>query len=270
MRNIDIRQSTLVFATALAFALPAQAAECPRKDTLGTSRVMAVDAATHPRVGSKSFPQSLPLADREVVLTFDDGPFPGTDARVLAALAEQCVRATFFLIGRQAAVYPDWVRKIAAAGHTIGHHSFSHPNLQQIRPDKAAADIDRGIAAVEGALQGASTMAPSTRFFRYPYFAMTQPTLDDLAKRGIVVFGADLWASDWNQMSPDAQLKLLTDRLKAAGKGIILLHDPRAQTAAMLPAFLRYLRDNRYRVVHVVPAASAKATADLGQDWKRE
>jgi len=70
------------------------------------------------------------------------------------------------------------------------------------------------------------------------------------------VFGADLWASDWNPMTPAQQLKLLTERLQIARKGIILLHDPKTQTAAMLPAFLRYLRDNGYRVVHVVPAGA--------------
>jgi hypothetical protein len=58
-------------------------------------------------------------------------------------------------------------------------------------------------------------------------------------------------------MTPEQELKLITDRLKIAGKGIILFHDPKAQTAAMLPAFLRYLRDNDYRVVHVVPASPA-------------
>jgi peptidoglycan/xylan/chitin deacetylase (PgdA/CDA1 family) len=68
------------------------------------------------------------------------------------------------------------------------------------------------------------------------------------------VFGADLWASDWNPMTPQAQLKLLIDRLESARKGIILLHDPKAQTAAMLPAFLRELKHEGYRVVHVVPA----------------
>jgi peptidoglycan/xylan/chitin deacetylase (PgdA/CDA1 family) len=120
------------------------------------------------------------------------------------------------------------------------------------------------------ALRGVSTTTPSTPFFRYPYFEMTQQTLDALQKRGIVVFGADLWASDWNPMTPEAQLKVLTDRLKAAGKGIILLHDPRAQTAAMLPAFLRYLRDNRYRVVHVVSAASARTAADARPNEIRE
>jgi peptidoglycan/xylan/chitin deacetylase (PgdA/CDA1 family) len=111
MKNIDTfrlhANLAMTLALAAASALPAQAAECPRADTLGTSRVMTVDAATTPRVGLKSFRQTLPLQDREVVLTFDDGPFPATDARILAALAEQCVRATFFLTGRSAAAYPD-------------------------------------------------------------------------------------------------------------------------------------------------------------------
>ena len=88
-----------------------------------------------------------------------------------------------------------------------------------------------------------------------PNFEMTPATLDLLQSRGIVVFGADLWASDWNPMTPEQELKLITDRPKIARKGIILFHDPKAQTAAMLPAFLRYLRDNDYRVVHVVPAS---------------
>ena len=107
MRNMDGMRLRLALAAALSIAAPpslvAAASECPRKDALGTSRVITVDAATYPRVGRKSFPQTLPLGDREVVLTFDDGPFPATDARILAALAEQCVRATFFLIGRNAA-----------------------------------------------------------------------------------------------------------------------------------------------------------------------
>ena len=97
---------------------------------------------------------------------------------------------------------------------------------------------------------------PSTPFFRFPGFEITPAMLDLLQSRGIVVFGADLWASDWNPMTPEQELKLITDRLKIAGKGIILLHDPKARTAAMLPAFLRYLRDNHYRVVHVVPAGA--------------
>jgi peptidoglycan/xylan/chitin deacetylase (PgdA/CDA1 family) len=246
---------------SLACASVALAAECPRKDALGTSRILTVDAATFPRVGRKSFPQTLPLEDREVVLTFDDGPWPATDAKVLAALAHECVRATFFLIGRSASEYPALVRRMAAEGHTVAHHTWSHRNLKYTKPELAGAEIDKGIAAVESALHGVSTTTPSTPFFRYPYFEVTQATLDSLQKRGIVVFGADLWASDSNPMKPEQQLKLLIGKLNGAKKGIILLHDPKAQTAAMLPAFLRYLRDNRYRVVHLVPATAPQAAS---------
>jgi len=247
-------------AAAMAWTA-AQAAECPRKDALGTSRVLSVDAATSPRVGLKSFPQTLPLADHEVVLTFDDGPWPGTTPRVLATLAHQCVLATFFVIGRHASEHPDMVRRIAGLGHTIGYHTWGHPNLRYMKPDAANAEIDKGIAAVEAALHGTAGTTPGTPFFRFPYFESTPTTLDMLQKRGIVVFGADFWASDWNPMTPNAELKLLIQRLQAAHKGIILLHDPKAQTSAMLPAFLRYLRDNHYHVVHLVPRAHAAAAA---------
>jgi peptidoglycan/xylan/chitin deacetylase (PgdA/CDA1 family) len=249
---MKLLSATLVVAAAWSAA--AQAAQCPRSGTLGTSRILKVDAATYPQVGSKSFEQTLPLEDHEVALTFDDGPWPQTTPKVLAALARECVRATFFLIGKPASEHPALVRRIAAEGHTIGHHTWTHQNLKYMKPDDANAEIDKGIAAVEMALHGTATTTPSTPFFRFPYFEMTPQTLDLLQSRDIVVFGADLWASDWNPMTPKQELKLLIDRLNIARKGIILLHDPKAQTAAMLPAFLRYLRDNHYRVVHLVPA----------------
>lgn len=231
------------------------AADCPRKGTLGTSRVLAVDAAAFPRVGLKSFPQTLPLADHEVVLTFDDGPSPRTTPKVLAALAQECVRATFFLVGKPASYYPALVRRIAAEGHTIGTHTWSHRSLMRIKPEETVAEIDHGISAVEIALHGVATTTPSTPFFRFPGFESTPATLDLLQSRGIVVFGADLWASDWNEMTPEQELNLLIGRLQVARRGIILLHDTKARTAAMLPAFLRYLRANDYHVVDVVPKA---------------
>jgi peptidoglycan/xylan/chitin deacetylase (PgdA/CDA1 family) len=251
-----IKALCMAVIASMAFVATAQAIECSRKDTLGTSRVLTVDAASYPRVGLKSFPQTLPLEDHEVVLTFDDGPWPGTMPNVLAALAHECVRATFFLIGKPASEHPEMVRRMAAHGHTIAHHSWSHHNLKYMEPDAAIGEIDKGIAAVEMALHGVATTTPSTPFFRFPYFEMTPATLETLQARGIAVFGADLWADDWNPITPEQQLKLLTERLQVARKGIILLHDPKAHTAAMLPAFLRYLRDNRYRVVHLVPSGA--------------
>jgi len=267
MRNITAsmpaRSCAKALATmlvaSLAWAAGANASECPRAGTLGTSRVLRVDAATTPRVGLKQFTQTLPLRDREVVLTFDDGPWPPTTPKVLAALASECVRATFFLIGKPASEHPQLVRRIAAEGHTIAHHTWTHFSLMRMPPSDAAEQIDRGISAVEMALHGISTKVPSTPFFRFPGFESTQATLDNLQSRGIVVFGADLWASDWNPMTPRQELKLITDRLKIAGKGIILFHDSKARTAAMLPDFLRYLRDNHYRVVHIVPGGPTTA-----------
>jgi peptidoglycan/xylan/chitin deacetylase (PgdA/CDA1 family) len=245
-----------VFANAAA-ATPA--ASCPRAGTLGTSRILTVEAASTPRVGLKSFPQTLPLADHEVVLTFDDGPWPPTTSRVLAALAQECVHATFFLIGRNASPYPELVRRIAAEGHTVGTHTWSHPSLKRVKPERAVEEINHGISALEMILHGKATTTPTTPLFRFPGFESTPATLDLLQSRGIVVFGTDLWASDWVKMTPRQELKLITERLDAAGKGIILFHDTKVWTAAMLPDFLRYLRNHGYHVVHVVSAEPAAA-----------
>jgi peptidoglycan/xylan/chitin deacetylase (PgdA/CDA1 family) len=243
------------FAALIALTSAARAADCPRENTLGTARTITLDTATFPRVGLRSFPQTLPLADKELVLTFDDGPFRPTTTRILEALARECVRATFFVIGRNAAAAPDLVRRIAAEGHSVGHHTWSHPNARLITTAAAMEDIDRGIAADQMALYGTASTVPTTPLFRFPYFESTPEELDLLQSRGIVVVGADLWASDWNPMTPEQELKLITDRVRAAGKGIVLFHDTKAQTAAMLPDFLRFLRDNQYHIVQMVTAA---------------
>src|SRR5260370_19172879 len=117
---------------SIVLGAAAQAAECPRAGTLGTSRTLKVDAATTPQVGLKNFPQTLPLADHEVVLTFDDGPWPPTTPKVLAALAQECVRATFFLIGKPASEHPDLVRRIPAGGPTPGHQTWLTVSLMPI------------------------------------------------------------------------------------------------------------------------------------------
>src|SRR5712672_3920236 len=195
---VNLPRATLV--ALIAWTTAAQAADCPRQGTLGTSRILSVDGATTPRVGLKEYPQTLPLEDHEVVLTFDDGPWPPTTPRVLAALAQECVRATFFLIGKPASEHPDLVRRIAAEGHTIGHHTWLHRSLMQIKPSETTEEIDHGISAVELALHGVATSTPSTPFFRFPGFESTPETLDFLQSRGIVVFGTDMWAGDWEKM----------------------------------------------------------------------
>jgi len=207
-----------------------------------------------PRVGRKHFPQTLALAPKEVVLTFDDGPASGTTGHVLDALKRECVRASFFLLGRNALSYPELARRAVSEGHTVAHHTFSHPLLDRMPVVAAAAEIDRGFAAVDAVLYGHSDRMPRTPFFRFPGFASSAALLDRLERRGIVVFGADLWASDWDPMSPQQQLHLVVERVEANRGGIVLFHDTKKQTAAMLPSFLRLLKKGGYRIVHVVPA----------------
>ena len=111
---------------------------------------------------------------------------------------------------------PGLVRRIAAAGHTIAHHTWTHPHLSTIcrpptqwRRSTAASPPTRPLCIARPAPR-----ASTTPFFRFPYFESTPALLDALDSRGIVVFGADLWASDWQAMTPEMQLKLITDRLR--------------------------------------------------------
>ena len=236
----------------------AAAQPCPgNPEALGTERTMTVDAASTPRVGRKQFPQTLPLNDKELVLTFDDGPWPTTTPKVLDALKHECVQATFFLLGRNVAAHPALARRERAEGHSFGHHTYSHRLLNHLSLAKADAEIERGIAADELALYGRAANAPTSPFFRFPGFASSPALLDLLEERGIVVFGADVWASDWNEMTPDFELQRLMRRIAKIGHGIVLLHDTKAETARMLPAFLRALKKGGYHVVHVVPAQNA-------------
>jgi peptidoglycan/xylan/chitin deacetylase (PgdA/CDA1 family) len=245
--------------SAVAIATAANAAPlCPgNADGLGTARVLEVDAATTARVGRKQFPETLALAPKEVVLTFDDGPWPGTTERILDALRQECVRATFFLIGRNAQARPGLAQRELAEGHTVAYHSFSHPMLNQMPMAAAQSDIERGMAAVDGALRGQAA-GGAAAFFRFPYFASTPPLLHWLERRRMVVFGADLWASDWNPMTPDQELQLILERVEANNGGIVLFHDTKAQTATMLPLFLRALKSRGFAIVDVV-AAGARA-----------
>src|SRR6202158_1930851 len=144
-----------IAAIAASMPLAALAAPCPgNPDALGTERVLTVDAASMPRLGRKQFPNTLPLQRKELVLTFDDGPWPETTPKVLDALKHECVRATFFLVGRNAAASPQLARRELAEGHSIGDHTFSHPLLDHLSAARAEADINRGIEEDEYAVYG--------------------------------------------------------------------------------------------------------------------
>ncbi len=240
------------------------AAECgPAR--LGTSRVVAIGTQGGLEVGLKTYPRTIPLADHEVILTFDDGPDAVNTPKILDALAEECVRATFFEIGRNAESLPAIARREVLDGHTVAHHTWSHPQptLRFMGETTARADILKGMIAVEKAaygrdFSGLEPKAPKdlkleAPWFRFPGFADTPDLRSWLAASDVGTFGVDLWASDWIEMTPEEELKLVMSRLHRNGdKGMLLLHDNHPWTAAMVPMLLKELKARGYKVVRMI------------------
>jgi peptidoglycan/xylan/chitin deacetylase (PgdA/CDA1 family) len=249
-------------------AMPAFAADCPgNPGALGTSRTLVVDPREHPRIGTMQYAETLPLQDHEVVLTFDDGPLPPHSAQVLDILAAQCVKATFFIIGRMARSFPDGVRKVRDAGHSIGTHSQNHPlSMNRMPIERARQEIDDGIAATTAALGDGGGLAP---FFRIPGLLRAEAVENYLASKGIQTWSADFPADDWRHVSSARVYDLAMKRLEAKGKGILLLHDIQARTVAALPRILHELKVRGYRIVHVVPATpELPKTPTEPQQWQ--
>jgi peptidoglycan/xylan/chitin deacetylase (PgdA/CDA1 family) len=257
----------LSMASSIA-AAPASAADCPgNPGALGTSRTLVVDPREHPRIGTMQYAETLPLQDHEVVLTFDDGPLPPHSTQVLDILAAQCVKATFFIIGRMARGFPEGVRRVRDAGHSIGTHSQNHPlSMNRMPIERARQEIDDGIAATEAALGDGGGLAP---FFRIPGLLRAETVEDYLASKGIQTWSADFPADDWRHVSSARVYDLAMKRLEAKGKGILLLHDIQARTVAALPRILHELKARGYRIVHVVPATPAlPKTPTEPQQWQ--
>jgi peptidoglycan-N-acetylglucosamine deacetylase len=259
----------------------AAAAECG-PDKLGTSRIVEVGTEGGLAIGFKTYPKEIPLADHEVILTFDDGPEAATTPKVLDALAAECVRVTFFDIGRKVEATPELARREAVEGHNVAHHTYTHPQptLRYMGDREARADILRGMIAVERAAYGADFSAGEPKdlsglklhapFFRFPGFADTPDLKAWFAANNVAIFGTDLWASDWIEMTPQVELNLIMARLEAVKRGMILLHDNHQWTADMLPRFLHELKLRGYHVVHVVAGPGPGVTVDSPPGWVSE
>jgi peptidoglycan-N-acetylglucosamine deacetylase len=243
----------------------ATADECPA-GALGVSRTIAIEPDEHPRVGSLQYPESLPLNDHEVVLTFDDGPLPPYTTRVLDTLASECVKATFFLVGRQVRGYPSLVRRIYNEGHTIANHSQNHPlTFARMSVDQAAREIEDGHASLLSALGDPKAIAP---FFRIPGLLRQGSVEQYLAAHDYMTWSVDFLADDWTHINNREVTRRALNRIEARGKGILLLHDIQPATALALPDILKELKARGYRIVHVVPAgADRPKTVTEPEQW---
>jgi peptidoglycan/xylan/chitin deacetylase (PgdA/CDA1 family) len=252
--KFPLASAAAVSILASIAASPTFAAEdCPgNPDALGTSRVVAIDPATLPRIGFMQYKEMVELKPKEVIITFDDGPIPKTTSKVLEALRHECVKATFFIVGRMAKAYPAMLREVAAEGHSIGTHSVTHPLIfPKAGFEKGKKEIDDGFAIVNEILaQDGRKAAP---WFRFPGLGRTAAFEKYLGEQGISAMSADFPVDDWLHHTPDQVYNIAMARLEANGKGMFLMHDIQPSTTAMLPRLLRTLKERGYKVVHMVP-----------------
>ena len=222
--------------------------KCANPNALGVERIVQIDTTGGPGFGFQNFKAYDFLRDHEVVLTFDDGPWPGNTERVLKALADNCTKAMFFSIGKHAGWHPEILKQVAAAGHTVGSHTWSHKDLTKLTPDEAKAEIEKGIAAVSIAL-GNKPIAP---FFRFPALRNPPEMVKYLADRNIGIFSTDIDSFDFKIHKPDQVIKSVMGKLQKHGKGIILMHDFQHGTSEAIPELLKKPHDGGYKVVQVV------------------
>lgn len=251
-------------APAPAAAAPASADKtaCTNPDALGVARVVQIDTTGGPGFGFEHFKQLDFLRDKEVVLTFDDGPWPNNTPAVLKALADECTKGLFFPIGKHATYHPEILRQVLAQGHTIGAHTWSHAVLtRKGMTDQAAKDeIEKGFSAVRWALE-----APPAPFFRFPALQHPPAMVTYLGERNIGIWSCDVDSFDFKSKNPEQVITTVMTKLDKLGKGIILMHDFQKHTAEALPTLLRRLKAGGYKVVHIKAKGTVQTIASYDE-----
>ena len=254
-------------APAPAPAPTAAKANCANPNALGVARVVQIDTTGGPGFGFEHFKQLDFLRDKEVVLTFDDGPWPVNTPSVLKTLAEECTKAIFFPIGKHATYYPEILKHVAAEGHTIGSHTWSHANLnnKKLTDDQRKDEIEKGFSAVKWAL-GA---APSP-FFRFPALQHPPTMVTYLGERNISMWSCDLDSFDFKASTAQKIVDTVMNKLDKNGKGIILMHDFQKHTAEALPEIMKRLKAGGYKVVQVKAKAPMQTIAKYDEELVKD
>ncbi len=253
---------------AVATSLPAQAETpgCPKPNALGVGRTVEIDTKGGPGFGFEHYKAIDFLQPKEVVLTFDDGPQKFSTESVLAALAEQCTKATFFTIGKMALGYPEIIREVAKAGHTIGTHTWSHQAIAKLKtPEEGKDEIERGFSAVRRAVGG-----PIAPFFRFPTLVDTPAAVTYLGTRNIAMFSTDIDSFDFKLQPPEQLVKGVMAKLDKTGKGIVLMHDIHKNTAKALPLLLAELKAKGYKIVHLTAKEPVTTVAEFDQAIEKD
>jgi len=239
--------------SAAAPALTGNIAACDKPGGMGLSRIVEIDTAGGPGFGFEHFKQLDFLRDHEVVLTFDDGPWLLNTPSVLKTLADECTTGIFFPIGKHATYYPEILKEVLAAGHTVGSHTWSHATLtnKKLTEDQRKEEIEKGFSAVKWALGGVSP-AP---FFRFPALQHPPEMVTYLGTRNVAMFSCDLDSFDFKARNAQQVIDVTMKKLDKLGKGIILMHDFHKHTAEALPELMHRLKAGGYKVVKMIPKA---------------
>jgi peptidoglycan/xylan/chitin deacetylase (PgdA/CDA1 family) len=238
---------------------------CGNPDALGVSRLVEIDTGGGPGFGFEQFKAYDFLREHEVVLTFDDGPWPGNTPAVLKALADQCTKALFFPIGKHAMWHPEILKQVAAAGHTIGSHTWSHADLSKLTIDQAKEEFEKGASAVHAALGG-----PGASFFRFPALRAPPDMVTYLGTRNIGIFSTDMDSFDFKIRKPEQVVTSVMTKLNKRGKGIVLLHDFQHPTSLALPELLAQLKAGGYKIVQVKAKDSVKTLPEYDETIMKE
>jgi peptidoglycan/xylan/chitin deacetylase (PgdA/CDA1 family) len=244
----------------------AASAACPGNPApLGVARTVEIDTTGGPGFGFAQFKAYDFLREGEVVLTFDDGPWPGNTPAVLKALAAQCTKGLFFPIGKHVMWHPEILKQVAAAGHTIGSHTWSHLDLSKLPPDQAKDEIEKGISAVRVALD-----QPEAPLFRFPDLRHSPELLSYLGTRNVGIFSTDVDSFDFKTHKPEQVIASIMMKLKKSGKGIVLMHDFQHSTSLALPELLLQLKAGGYKIVQVKTKETVTTLAAYDQQVEKE
>jgi peptidoglycan/xylan/chitin deacetylase (PgdA/CDA1 family) len=270
--------------TAFAQAAPAQPqgqapapaapiqANCGNPNAIGVSRIVEIDTTGGPGFGFEHFKTHDFLREGEVVLTFDDGPWPKNTPAVLAALQAHCTKAIFFPIGLHATYEPGILKQVAAGGHAVGSHTWCHQDLSKTKGKCQVAgktqaveydpkdEIEKGISAVRWAVGG-----PTAPYFRFPALRQPPELIEYLGKRNIGIFSADLDSFDFKMRKPEQVRQSVMAKLKKHGKGIVLLHDFQHATGEAAMDLLNDLKAGGYKIVFMKPKFPVTTVASYDQ-----
>lgn len=230
---------------ALPPAQPVAVPKCTNPNALGVSRTVEIDTTGGPGFGFEHFKQHDFLRNNEVLLTFDDGPWPTTPL-VLKALADECVRATFFSIGKHATYYPEILKQVVEAGHTVGSHTWSHADLSRKSVEEGKEEIEKGISAV------AAAIGPNASpIFRFPALRHPPELVTYLGQRNVAIWSTDMDSFDFKMRKPEQVVASVMAKLKKHGKGIVLMHDFQQSTAHAVADLLAQIKAGGYKIVHM-------------------